>query len=399
MSNEKPQGSRANSMVGKHLFLGQKKSRSRMPTPGSLLNPSGKAPAVGSGLSFRRRQWKTRSNGQDRNELQGVLEQGLWLFGGKHLILQQWSPRFQFDTSKISSLPVWIRLRRLPIPLWSIKGLSMVASMVGTPLSCDEATHKCTRLEYAHICVEIDASLPYVHQFQILTPLSPTPITIHVDYEWKPARCNTCKVFGHACVEKEGIITEKENQGSKEGNDMSVPVIQHEEGADKRMSEHTTKGRNDMQFNPNHNHPLNQTNQIAGSSHVLKPHRPMQSTNPKVKTVAHPAEAHKNSHPAHLNNNPDPEIAEPTDWTDTTASSAKEKDTALIRAKGKGPLHAENNSNTILGIGTSNEDTGESASSVSAGPTEDNAEDPSSPAPKTARKKKGGKSRKVGNHQ
>ncbi|KAJ6749810.1 hypothetical protein OIU85_000443 [Salix viminalis] len=271
---------------------------------------------------------------KDQNELQGVLEQGPWLFGGKHLILQQWSPRFQFDTSKISSLPVWIRLRGLPIPLWSIKGLSMVASMVGTPLSCDEATHKCTRLEYARICVEIDASLPYVHQFQILTPLSPTPITIHVDYEWKPARCNTCKVFGHACVEKEGIITVKENQGSKEGNDMSVPVIQHEEGADKRMPEHTTKGRNDMQ-----------------------------------------------------------------DWTDTIASSAKEKDTALIRAKGKGPLHAENNSNTILGIGISNEDTGESASSASAGPIEDNTEDPSSPAPKTARKKKGGKSRKVGNHQ
>ncbi|KAG5224255.1 Exo endo phos domain-containing protein [Salix suchowensis] len=284
---------------------------------------------------------------------------GFILFRFKDQNELQGSPRFQFDTSKISSLLVWIRLRGLPIPLWSIKALSMVASMVGTPLSCDEATHKCTRLEYARICVEIDASLPYVHQFQILTPLSPTPITIHVDYEWKPARCNTCKVFGHACVEKEGIITEKENQGSKEGNDMSVPVIQHEERADKRMPEHTTKGRNDMQFNPNHNHPLNQTIQIAGSSHVLKPHRPMQSTTPKVKTAAHPAEAHKNSHPAHLNNNPDPEIAEPTDWNDTTASSAKEKDTALIRAKGKGPLHAENNSNTILEIGISNEDTGD----------------------------------------
>ncbi|KAJ6287807.1 hypothetical protein OIU77_001179, partial [Salix suchowensis] len=175
---------------------------------------------------------------------------------------------------------------------------------------------------------------------------------------------------------------------------MSVPVIQHEEGADKRMPEHTTKGRNDMQFNPNHNHPLNQTNQIAGPSHVPKPLRPMQNTNPKVKTATLPAEAHKSSHPAHLNNNPEPEIAEPTDCTDTTASSAKEKDTALIRAKGKGPLHAENNSNTILGIGISNEDTGESASSALAGPAEDNAEDLSSPAPKTARKKKGGKSRK-----
>ncbi|KAJ6719310.1 hypothetical protein OIU79_007045 [Salix purpurea] len=85
----------------------------------------------------------------------------------------------------------------------------------------------------------------------------------------------------------------------------------------------------------NHNHPHNQTNQTTGPSHVPKPHRPMQTISPIVKTAAHPAEAHKNSHPAHLNNTPDPDTAEPTDWPDTTASSAKEKDTALIRAKGK----------------------------------------------------------------
>ncbi|KAJ6419697.1 hypothetical protein OIU84_029756 [Salix udensis] len=48
------------------------------------------------------------------------------------MILQQWSPRFQFHTCKISTLPVWIRLRGLPLPLCT-KGLSMAASMVGTP--------------------------------------------------------------------------------------------------------------------------------------------------------------------------------------------------------------------------------------------------------------------------
>uniref|UniRef100_A0A6N2N5H3 DUF4283 domain-containing protein n=1 Tax=Salix viminalis TaxID=40686 RepID=A0A6N2N5H3_SALVM len=73
------------------------------------------------------------------------------------------------------------------------KGLSMAASMVGTPLSCDEPTHNCSRQEYARICVEIDAKLPYVHQFEVLTSLSTSPIPIQVDYEWKPARCSTCK--------------------------------------------------------------------------------------------------------------------------------------------------------------------------------------------------------------
>ncbi|KAJ6295843.1 hypothetical protein OIU78_023800 [Salix suchowensis] len=89
----------------------------------------------------------------------------------------------------------------------------------------------------------------------------------------------------------------------------------------------------------------------------------MQTINPKAKAAAHPAEAHKNSYPAHLNNNPDPDAAEPTDCPDTTAPSAKE-DTTLIRAKGKSPFFTENNSNTILGIDSSNEDIGECIISI-----------------------------------
>ncbi|KAG6794317.1 hypothetical protein POTOM_003562 [Populus tomentosa] len=132
--------------------------------------------------------------------MHSVLEKGPWMFGGKNIILQQWHPRFQFDKNKISTLPVWIRLHGLPFPLWSKQGLSLVASMVGRPLSCDEQTYNCTRLEYARVCVEIDATLPYVQNFEIESPLSAEPITVTVDYEWKPSRCEKCHVFGHSCL-------------------------------------------------------------------------------------------------------------------------------------------------------------------------------------------------------
>jgi hypothetical protein len=81
--------------------------------------------------------------------MQIVLERGSLMFGGKTIVLQQWHPSFQFDKNKISKLPVWIRLYGLSFPLWSKKGLSLVASMVGHPLSSDEQTYRCTRLEYA----------------------------------------------------------------------------------------------------------------------------------------------------------------------------------------------------------------------------------------------------------
>ncbi|KAJ7009374.1 hypothetical protein NC653_000138 [Populus alba x Populus x berolinensis] len=132
--------------------------------------------------------------------MHSVLEKGPWMFGGKNIILQQWHPRFRFDKNKISTLPVWIRLHGLPFPLWSKQGLSLAASMIGRPLSCDEQTYNCTRLEYARVCVEIDAALPYVQNFEIDSPLLAEPITVTVDYEWKPSRCEKCHVFGHSCL-------------------------------------------------------------------------------------------------------------------------------------------------------------------------------------------------------
>ncbi|KAJ6321114.1 hypothetical protein OIU78_016340 [Salix suchowensis] len=56
--------------------------------------------------------------------------------------------------------------------------------MIGRPLSCDSQTHNCERLEYARLCVEIDASLPKISCFDIINPLSSDPITVEVEYEW-----------------------------------------------------------------------------------------------------------------------------------------------------------------------------------------------------------------------
>lgn len=142
-------------------------------------------------------------------KMHAVLEKGPWMFGGKNIILQQWHPRFQFDKNKISTLPVWVRLHGLPFPLWSKQGLSLAASMVGRPLSCDELTYSCTRLEYARICVEVDAALPFIHSFEIESPLSTAPITVTVEYEWKPQSCEKCKVFGHNCYKPPPIVLDK----------------------------------------------------------------------------------------------------------------------------------------------------------------------------------------------
>ncbi|KAJ6897578.1 hypothetical protein NC652_024398 [Populus alba x Populus x berolinensis] len=44
--------------------------------------------------------------------------------------------------------------------------------MAGRPLSCDEQTYNCTRLDYARVCVEVDATLPFIHHFEMESSLS-----------------------------------------------------------------------------------------------------------------------------------------------------------------------------------------------------------------------------------
>ncbi|KAJ6729711.1 ZINC KNUCKLE CX2CX4HX4C-RELATED [Salix viminalis] len=128
----------------------------------------------------------------------------------------------QFQRSKVSKLPVWIRLKGLPIPLWTKQGLSLAASMVQKPLSCDEHTITCKRLEYARLCVELDARLPFVHHFDVESPLSEEPLRVNVEYEWKPSRCERCGSFGHSCVQKGVEPTQgkpREDEGQRKMED------------------------------------------------------------------------------------------------------------------------------------------------------------------------------------
>ncbi|KAJ6313907.1 hypothetical protein OIU78_017542 [Salix suchowensis] len=178
--------------------------------------------------------------------MQEVLAKGPWMFGGKTILLQQWTPGFKFDKNKIRHLPVWARLQGLPFPMWTKQGLSMAASMLGKPIACDDATIHCSRLDYARLCIEIDASMPLVHQFQVTSSLSEDPITVEVSYEWKPARCSSCRVFGHSCptvdtpqpaVEAKSLL---ETVGTNDEENLPETVGTH---GGKNMVKRTEKGK------------------------------------------------------------------------------------------------------------------------------------------------------------
>ena len=132
--------------------------------------------------------------------LSKVVERGPWLFAGRFLVLQRWHPGLPVFKANLHRIPVWAKFHNVPIELWSEEGLSHIASAVGIPLYADAATEACSRVSFARICVEVDASRPLVEEFEVevfQADGSSSLVTIGVSFQWKPPVCEVCKVFGH----------------------------------------------------------------------------------------------------------------------------------------------------------------------------------------------------------
>ncbi|KAK4383979.1 hypothetical protein Sango_3102200 [Sesamum angolense] len=84
-----------------------------------------------------------------RFAMEDVIEGGPWLFQGQPIVLQVWEQGLSLRRQKHTQIPVWVRLRHLPMEYWTEEGLSTVASGIGTPLYADSITKNCARLDYA----------------------------------------------------------------------------------------------------------------------------------------------------------------------------------------------------------------------------------------------------------
>ncbi|KAL0444980.1 UNVERIFIED_CONTAM: hypothetical protein Slati_2220700 [Sesamum latifolium] len=103
-----------------------------------------------------------------------------------------------------TQVPVWIKLRHLPVELWTTEGLSTVDSGIGKPLYPDAITRACTRLDFARVCVMLDICLKLPKHIVIMVPSedgSESACKVDVEYEWLPPKCNACMTLGHSTKE------------------------------------------------------------------------------------------------------------------------------------------------------------------------------------------------------
>ncbi|KAL0299870.1 UNVERIFIED_CONTAM: hypothetical protein Sangu_3150900 [Sesamum angustifolium] len=104
---------------------------------------------------------------------------------------------------KHTEVPVWIKLRHLPVELWTTDGLSTVASGIGKPLYPDAITRACTRLDFARVCVMLNVNSKLPKHIVIMMPNEhggESPCKVDVE-KWLPPKCTNCTSLGHASKE------------------------------------------------------------------------------------------------------------------------------------------------------------------------------------------------------
>ncbi|PKU87689.1 RNA exonuclease 1 [Dendrobium catenatum] len=137
---------------------------------------------------------------------------GPWFFFGKPFILQKWSPDFIPKREDFASIPLWIKIKNLPLSCWTPEGISKIASCVGIPLAVDALTAAKTRLTFARVCVQVSCSNPLPDEIYISVDGKITPLSVL--YDWKPSPCSFC-----------GSIYHSPDQCSKNPNPQPPPTL------------------------------------------------------------------------------------------------------------------------------------------------------------------------------
>ncbi|XP_077237123.1 uncharacterized protein LOC143878767 [Tasmannia lanceolata] len=118
------------------------------------------------------------------------------MYASRPLILKKWSPKIVLTKPELASIPIWIKLQGLPLQYWNQDGISKIGSAIGNPLYMDAKTAEATSLNFARLCVEIEAGDPLPSSIEIHSPFGVE--MLEVEYEWKPLSCKDCKTFSHS---------------------------------------------------------------------------------------------------------------------------------------------------------------------------------------------------------
>lgn len=125
-----------------------------------------------------------------------VLKQQFWQIEGQTMFVGKWEPGIVPEKPELTSAPIWLELRKVPLQFFNEDGLERIAGLVGHP-------------EYLHPMTANKTNLEVAKVFTIIDPRKPLPEAVNVQFEsgeicrvlvscpWMPPVCEICKEVGH----------------------------------------------------------------------------------------------------------------------------------------------------------------------------------------------------------
>ncbi|GKB27003.1 RNA-directed DNA polymerase, eukaryota, reverse transcriptase zinc-binding domain protein [Tanacetum coccineum] len=145
-----------------------------------------------------------------RNTWDAMLKNGPWFIQNNPLILKKWHPDENLLKEDVSTIPVWAKLHGVPVTAFNEDGLSAIA----------------TKLVMIELRADVELKDNIVVAMPKITREGHYICNVHVEYEWKPPRYSSYKVFGHIHEEcpKNTCVGEKNTMKKPSQTSQGVPV-------------------------------------------------------------------------------------------------------------------------------------------------------------------------------
>ncbi|GJR54181.1 hypothetical protein Tco_1404702 [Tanacetum coccineum] len=182
--------------------------------------------------------------------LEQVLEQGPWLIRNIPIILTKWSPNLALTKDKVTKVPVWVKMHKVPVVAYSEDGLSLIATQIGKPVMLDAFTSTmCAdpwgRMGYARALIEVSAEKELKQEVIMAVPevegTGHIHVKIQVEYEWKPPLCHECHVFGHNLEQCPKHVVEPVKVTVEQNTDGFTTVTNRKKKGKQPQSNHARK--------------------------------------------------------------------------------------------------------------------------------------------------------------
>lgn len=125
-----------------------------------------------------------------------VLDVGYWQAGNVAFSVYPWSTDGHLAAQELTSAPTWAVLKNVPPQLYSLDGISVVASGIGEPLHTEKSRLDPYHLGDTKVKVEINLEVPPPEVVEVRDSVG-NSVRIKVEYPRLPPKCLNCGRFGH----------------------------------------------------------------------------------------------------------------------------------------------------------------------------------------------------------